>query len=242
MKIVIHPKYSAYQDFVHALPTTFETSGEPVFKKRNVVKRFLPSGFIVKRYKRPHLVQRLAYTFWRKSKAERAYLFAEKLQALGICTPQGIAYIEVYRHGLLNDAYFVSTACDDPSLLLLRDEAHYDTSLADALAAYLVELHEKGILHGDLNLSNILYRKEGDTVRFTLIDTNRSSFKVSLTREECLKNLMRLTHRRDLLRYVVERYACLRGWDSETSVARVLHLLDRFEHRNDLKRKWKKRH
>ena len=74
MKVVVHPKYQWASDFIASLPCRFSQEGEMLYQGRNLVKRFEWQGhtFIVKRYKRPKLIQRLAYTFWRKSKAERA--------------------------------------------------------------------------------------------------------------------------------------------------------------------------
>lgn len=244
MKIVIHPKYRAYGDFIAQIPVIFNQSGETVYRGRNVVKRFTVGSneWMVKRYKRPHLIQRIAYTFFKKSKAERAYLYAGRLLDAGIATPEGIAYIEEKHRGLLCDSYFVSTVCPDPAVypVLVKAEA-YDRELADALAAFFVQLHGKGILHGDPNLNNILYRKGdgGGGYLFSVIDTNRSVFKPRLTPRECLENLKRVTHRRDLLRHITAEYARLRGWDVQESVERVMEALDRFEKRNKMKRRLK---
>lgn len=239
MKTVIHPKYRAYGDFIKRIPGIFNRSGETVYQGRNVVKRFTVGGneWMVKRYKRPNIVQRIAYTFFKKSKAERAYLYAGRLLGAGIATPEGIAYIEEKRYGLLSDSYFVSTLCPDPAVypVLVQTEA-YGKELADALAAFFAQLHGKGILHGDPNLNNILYRKgNGGGYLFSVIDTNRSTFKSLLTPQECLNNLKRVTHRRDLLRHITAEYARLQGWDVPGSVEKVLEALDKFERKNKMK-------
>ena len=239
MKTVIHPKYRAYSDFIKRIPEIFDKSGETIHAGRNTVKCFACNGheWIVKRYKRPNIVQRIAYTFFKKSKAERAYLYAARLLEVGIATPEGIAYIEEKRRGLLSDSYFVSTLCPDPAVypVLVQTEA-YDKELADALAAFFAQLHGKGILHGDPNLNNILYRKgNGGGYLFSVIDTNRSTFKSLLTPQECLNNLKRVTHRRDLLRHITAEYARLRGWDVPGSVEKVLEALDKFERKNKMK-------
>lgn len=239
MKTVINPQYPAARDFISTLPLSFEEKGELLHQGRNTVKLFhTPSGDrVVKRYKRPNLIQRIAYTFFKKSKAERAYLYSHELLSRGIRTPEGIAYIEQKRGGLIDGCYFVSTACSDRSLLpVLVKVPDYDRQLADSLTAFLVELHTKGFLHGDLNLNNILYRKEPDgTFTFTVIDTNRSTFCHAPTPRQCLENLKRVTHRRDLLQYMVEKYAALRGWDIRQSVQQVMAALDKFERQRKLK-------
>ena len=65
-----------------------------------------------------------------------------------------------------------------------------------------------------------------------MIDTNRSHFCNGYPSDsECLKNMVRLTHRRDLYEDLVRRYALLRGWDADETARRSLALLTRFEHR-----------
>lgn len=239
MKVVIHPKYRAYGDFIAQIPEIFSESGETVYQKRNVVKRFTTGGneWMVKRYKRPHLIQRIVYTFFKKSKAERAYLYAEKLLAADIDTPEGIAYIEEKQYGLISDCYFISPSCPYPAVYqALANTDNYDKRLANALAAFFVQLHRKGILHGDPNLSNILYHQDdGDHFQFSVIDTNRSIFKAALPPRECLNNLKRVTHRRDLLQYITEQYARLREWNVQESVDSVMKALDKFEKRKKIK-------
>lgn len=240
MRIIITPEYQEFQEFFLTLPTRFNTEGTLLYQGRNVVKRFTcgPHTWIVKRYKKPNFIQRLAYSFWRKSKAERAFLYAERLLSLGIDTPQGIAYIECRRNGLLDASYFISTECNYPPLLpILVKQPVFDKRLAAATAAFFVSMHAKGFFHGDPNLSNILYHTdETGQLRFSVIDTNRSIFKAAPTQQECLENLKRVTHRRDLLQYITEEYAALRQWDVSQSVKQVTKALDKFEQRKRVKR------
>lgn len=233
MKIVIHPKHQSSGNFISQIPEIFETHGDTIYQGRNTVKRFIHSNieWIVKRYKRPNFFQRFAYTFFKKSKAERAYLFAQKLLERGINTPEGIAYIEDRKGGLIRDSYFVSTSCIDPPVYpALVNTRDYNRQLADSLAAFFVQLHDKGVLHGDPNLNNILYHKDNEgNFLFSVIDTNRSIFKIPLTKQQCLNNLKRITHRRDLLQYITEQYSIHRKWDIQASVKTVLKALEKFE-------------
>lgn len=239
MKVIVHPHYAALNTEIAQIPAGFALQGEVLHGGRNTVKRFSrpDTNWVVKHYKRPNLIQRIAYTFFKPSKAERAYRYAQILQERGIDTPDGIAYIELKSHGLLSDCYFISPECTDrPIFPELVETPDYDRTLADELATFFVEMHRKGILHGDLNLSNILYRKEADgKLHFTVIDTNRSQFKDSLSRHECLHNLMRVTHRRDLLDYIVRQYAALRGWEATACSAFVQKALEKFERRRALR-------
>ena len=237
MKIVIAEAYRPVENFLLSVPTLFRRDeGKLLYDQRNQVRRFEHKGlvFIAKRYKRVNPVQQIAYTFFRKTKAERAYHFAEIYRQRGVRTPREIAYMETYELGLFTTGYFISEESKGRDLSLeLRDAEHFDTELADAVVRHIAYMHSKGILHGDLNLSNFLYEQRPDgKYLFTMIDINRSQFTDGWpTDEECLKNLVRLVHRRDLYQYFISRYAELRGWPVEETVGTALHLLERFEHR-----------
>lgn len=240
MKIVIHPGFSHTSGFIRQLPQTFGQEGELLYDNRNKVKRYRVNGeeLVVKKYKQPNIIQRIVYTFFRKSKAERAYLFAAMLRKKGFDTPHEVAYIEQKKNGLFLNGYFVSQNCTYPPLSGLLRKRDFDKHPADGLAAYLAELHQKGVLHGDLNLTNILYHTDDKgNYRFTLIDTNRSKFK-SPTQQECLENLKRLTHNKALLRYVVMQYATIRGWPPRKCALEVFHHLLQFEHKLYRKRRF----
>jgi len=245
MKIIIHPEYQLAQHLIVQLPNMFATKGTIIYAGRNVVKSFDTQfgEWVVKRYKSPNIVQKIAYSFFRKSKAERAYIYADKLLALGINTPNAIAYIEEKKYKLFNYSYFISNVCKDAPLYpTLVETTNYNKELVGKLAAFFVEMHKKGFLHGDPNLDNILYRPIGENdFSFTVIDTNRSVFKTEISYEACLDNLKRITHRRGLLQEIVEEYAKLRNWDIQLSIKRVMTALDKFERRRQLKRiiKWK---
>ena len=243
--VIIHPRYRAALNTVLHLPDIFDTEGITLYRGRNVVKRFDTDRgtWVVKRYKRPNRVQRIAYTFFKKSKAERAYRYAWLMRERGIDTPEGIACILQKHNRLLQDSYFVATLCTyRPVFPELVPTEHHEQQLAHSLAAFLVHMHRQGVMHGDLNLNNILYTRLADGQwHFCVIDTNRSKFKDRLTRRECLNNLKRVTHRRDLLQYIVGQYAELRGWNAEQCTRHVLKALTRFEQHKKLRRMFRKK-
>ena len=66
--------------------------------------------------------------------------------------------------------------------------------ILDALASFLLRMHNNGILHNDLNISNILYGDDtGGQYRFQVIDTNRMTFNRTLSMRQRLDNLRRLS-------------------------------------------------
>ena len=237
---MVNDSYSHIATFINSIPSVFDTEGTLIYEERNVVKRFdAPDGtpLIVKRFKFPNPVQRFAYSFYRPSKARRAYEYALRLIELGIDTPTPIAYIEEKRNGLFTYGYFMSAENNNPDCRLLRNDPHFDNDrLARDLMAFIASLHEKGVLHGDTNLSNFLYEKRGDNYHFAVIDINRSKFvSPPPTQEQCLRNLVRITHIVSLLKYLVGIYAEIRGWDAEESTSKVMAMLHHFEQRRKAK-------
>ncbi|MDR0845505.1 MAG: lipopolysaccharide kinase InaA family protein, partial [Tannerella sp.] len=232
LKITIASEYQknkALQQFVEALPLVFEKEGALVYDKRNVIKCFSPdasgdilSNVIVKQYKRPNLIQRIVYSFFRRSKAERSFRNAAELRNRGIDTPREIAFLEQWSGGLFNYGYYVSDADYAPPIYdRLTAPPEFDRTMASDFAAFAVELHVKGILHHDLNSTNVLYHNCGDHFHFSVIDINRMRIFPAgkqPSRKDCLENLTRFTGQMDLFEYVLRCYAGKRGWDIESTV------------------------
>ena len=236
MRIVVAPAFQQHTAFISQIPRLMEQGQcEIVYDKRNLVARFRHEGltFMVKRFKRVNFVQQIVYSFFRATKCERAYRFAGQFLQRGIATPQPIAYLEDYRCGLFTTGYFVSEEVEGTEThLLLREVQQYPSQLAQAVAQQIVLMHSKGILHGDLNLSNFLCTEDTEGYHFMMIDTNRSKFCNGYPSDDaCMNNLVRLTHRRDLYEDLIRRYALLRGWDADCTVCKALSLLDHFENR-----------
>lgn len=234
-RIEINRSYEHLRDYIAALPKNFESSGDVLYKGRNEVRAMTaPDGteIVVKRFGRLSLLRRAIYSTLESTKARRAYDYGMRFRKLGADTPEPVACIEICEGGLLADAYFVSLKSDFKPLFGPLVEAEvFDRKLADKVARLMADLHSRGAMHGDPNLNNILYGKKDDGgLELQLIDTNRSRFSAGeLSLSSCLKNLMRVSHRRDLLRYVTEQYARIRGLDEDATVKKVMHYLERFE-------------
>lgn len=244
---MLHTDYAHLAAFIDNLPAVFDTEGELIYSMRNIVKRFVaPDGMplIVKRYKLPNFIQRFAYTFYRPSKARRAYEYAIRLLNMGIDTPAPIAYIEQKRHFMFSYGFFVSKENNSPSCkALLNDEFNDKQLLATDFMKFVAHLHSLGVMHGDTNLSNFLYEKRGDNYHFAVIDTNRSSFlQPPVSDEKCIGNLMRITHDIPLLRKLVGIYAEIRGWNPDETADKVVKSVHAFEQRTKFKHLFRIRH
>lgn len=200
MKITINPAIRHVQPFIERLPEVFPVSGEVLHEGRNQIRAFDIGGesLVVKRYKRPHLFNRVMYSFFRKNKARRAYEHALRLRGMGFDTPEPVAWSEYRKDGLIADTYFVSRRSElTPLPQTMKQFPAPDTlPVLEAFARFTVRLHEQGICHEDFNQTNILWEYDGTTgsYRFQLIDINRMRFHARPLRpDECMINLRRLS-------------------------------------------------
>ena len=224
MKIVINPAYSVLNSFISNIPAIFDQEGELVYTARNQLKHYSVEGYdiIVKRYKIPHLINRIAYTFIRPSKAKRAYEYALKLLQLGVDSPAPIAYIEQYKCGLLTHGYFISIYEKDYSVIReLMAGTQKNDLLVKELAHYIADLHSKGVLHLDMSPGNILYKKDKNHIKFTLIDINRMQFRRIVSKEERYKSFKRLSENESVLTEIAELYAVAANLNVTESVEKI---------------------
>lgn len=247
MRIQISPRFKASESFVRSLacPDFFDRNGETLHDGRNTLKRFHVNGmdFVVKRYGHLSIINRLIYGILRPSKAERAFRYAIRLRKLGIDTPEEVATVEIRHFGLLRESYFVAVGSD---LRPVRPVTELDTQLPevravlDALAGFLLRLHQAGVLHQDLNIGNILFGKDAQNrFRFQIIDTNRMKFCRRLTVRQRLDNLRRLSCPVPAYLYILDQYARLTRSDTTTVQLRGAVMRLFFEMRQRTKR-WTK--
>ena len=197
MHIHVNTASEHLRDFTERLPELFDREGEVLHAGRNTIKAFEAEGerLVVKRFKRPNLLRAVIYTFFRRSKARRSYEHAVRLRALGVDSPEPVAWSEYRRRGLLCDSYYVSRRSDYTPLsqTTARFPAAGTLPVLEAFARFAVQLHEKGIEHRDFNHGNILWdRTPAGAYRFQLIDINRMHFDDRpLSSRACMINLRR---------------------------------------------------
>jgi len=226
----IHSDYKEYADFIDSIPDIFSNEGITLYKDRNEVKLFEVKelSLVVKSFRIPHFINKIAYSFIRASKAERSYTNGLGIIERGVATPAPIAYIEMKKYGLLFNSFYISKKSlfnrELRELALSPDLPEAYAVLAD-FAVFSAELHDKGIFHKDFTPGNILFGKTGDQYGFELIDINRLKFcKVDL-KMGC-KNFSKLCINDDFYQFLAEKYALARGYDPEESVRLMLKYRD----------------
>jgi len=243
MKVIVHPNYKYLEDFIVKIPEMFDKEGDEVYSGRNIVKKFNQNGtnFYVKRYKKPLLIQRIIYTFFRPTKTSRAYDFAAEFRKRGIDTPHEVAYIEIFKNKLFNIGYFISLECTYHSMKEeISNNSEFNKALIDSMVDFLIDVHNKGIFHGDTNLSNIYFNKENGKYKFAFIDINRSKF-YDMNKKLRIENLTRLTHNLTLYTYIVRRYAQRMAWDETKTLMKAYENLYKLEQKTYLKKKLKEK-
>lgn len=239
----INPKYKELESFILDIPRRFEREGEVLEADRNVIKVLEVNGLRlnVKSYKIPNWVNRFAYAYIRKSKAERSFVYANRLVEKGIGTPDPVAYILYKNSWGITRSYYISLQVDfDYEFRDLKKKHPADMELIlREFTRFTYRLHRNSIYFLDHSPGNTLIKKEDDGYHFYLIDLNRMKFK-SIPPLVGLKNFYRLNADDGMIGIIADEYARLTGGDSgEMSV-----LLKKWTHEHDakvLKRKQKKR-
>ena len=246
MKIVINKQYSDIKEWVEQLPSNFDNLGEVVYQARNTLKKIeLPNGeeVVVKKYAVPIFINRIAYRFFRKSKAQRAYENAERLLAMGVDTPAPIFYITIYKQGLFYQGYFGSI--NNPTTNIMRefvDGVNSGEEVLKQFATFTKQLHDKNILHIDYSPGNIIYEKTDDgVVKFSLLDLNRMRFDKELSRKERLYNFRRMFRSKESLAILVGEYARLCGWEQDAAIKEAIEYSTQFWIKTNKRNEYKRR-
>ena len=194
----------------------FKTTGT-VFGdgQRNIIKLFTVDGAAIniKSFKIPNLINKIAYKYFRKSKARRSFEYATNLLEKGIGTPQPIAFFENYSWLGLKESYYVSEHLQVEltfrELVEIPDYPEHATILRQ-FTRFSFNLHEKGIEFLDHSPGNTLIKKVSEKqYEFFLVDLNRMNFHAEMDVNMRMKNLSRLTPKKEMIEIMSDEYAKL---------------------------------
>lgn len=169
---------------------------EVIYSGRNRLVAFEHDGrrYVAKMFSR-RIKNGLLYML-RESKAKKSFNNAKELLRRGISTPAPRAYYEC--RGLLNYLNEACYICDyEDSIPLCDAITGYGDLCLKAFAAFVATLHDRGILHYDLNNTNVRVTVGSDNeFHFSLIDLNRMKFHEpgeQIPLRECFDNLTRFS-------------------------------------------------
>ena len=214
------------EDFVLNIRENFKADVKVLYNQRNVIKLFKVNGkkYVVKSFKIPHLFNRIIYSFFRKSKAERSYINTKKLESLNIGTPSPVAYIEFYSSFLIKESFYISEYFEYDYTIKepLREIGFKNkTKVLEEFAIFSSKLHDNGILHLDYSAGNILIKEIKDKYIFKVVDVNRMIFK-PLNLNEKLKNFDMLWANNENMTIIAIQYAKSNNLDIEMVVKKAL--------------------
>lgn len=242
-KYILNSKYKNFEQDLLNIQNIFQDSSESIHKARNELKIIELNGIkcVVKSFKVPHLINRIAYTFFRDGKAKKSYLNAMKLIELDVNTPEPIGIIEFFSAGLLSESYFISVY--EPYEFTIREVFHHKVNdvenILKQFAQFSYEIHQKGVWHVDYSLGNILITKNQDLYKFSLVDINRMEFK-EIPHLEGLKNFNKFWAKDDKdLPIIAKEYAKLAQIDENNAIDIVLSEAKKLEAGVNLKRSLK---
>ncbi|CAM3502806.1 Kdo domain containing protein [Flavobacterium chungbukense] len=203
----------------------FKSSGE-LFGNgdRNKIKLFKLDGktINIKSFKVPNLINKIAYKYFRKSKARRSFEYATILLEKGIGTPAPLAFLENFNFLGLKDSYYVSehlvTELTYRELVEIPDFVEHDRILRQ-FTKFCFDLHEKGVEFLDHSPGNTLIKKiDENNYAFFLVDLNRMNFHNQMSFEQRMNNFRRLTPKKEMIAVMSNEYSKFYTEKNETEI------------------------
>jgi hypothetical protein len=157
----------------------------------------------------PNAINKIAYRFFRKSKAERSYSYACQLTNLGIGTPQPVAFYEFESVLFFGKSFYIShhQNCDFTfrELTFNFNIPNHETILR-AFTRFTFKLHENNVNFLDHSPGNTLIDINQGDYKFYLVDLNRMNFEI-MSFQERLRNFSKLTTHRNMVEVMSDEYA-----------------------------------
>lgn len=238
-------KYKAiekqYIALLKNIQTTFNKAENQIWNKRNKIKilYFEEQEITVKLFKIPHIINKLAYTFVRASKAARSYENSLRIKAF---VPLPIGYVEYKKFGLIHDSYFLSEHYSYDFTIrepLTQTGFPNKETILKQFAHFTYKLHEARVEHLDYSPGNILIKEiSKDHYEFKVIDVNRMKFK-QLTMQERLENFSKLWADDEDLHIIISAYTHINDWNREKAIDIALKASQQHKEKINFKKKLK---
>lgn len=245
MKVVFSEPYLPLGAEITALVALFDQKGRTLYEGRNTIKAFELSGrkINIKAFKKPNWINKIAYRYFRMSKARRSFEHARRLQDLGIGTPEPAGCLEE-RSFLFGRSYYVSEHLEYDWIfkdLIDHKDIPEHQEILRQFVAFTHQLHEKGVVFLDHSPGNTLIVKQGPgRYAFYLVDLNRMKFGRKLDTRARMRNFSRLTSDKTLVAQMSRAYAGITGQPESAVFTAMWSATRRFQKRFHRKRKWKR--
>ncbi len=230
LKVIVAKPYKESE--IINLIDSFDHKGDTFYAKRNTIKVFKieDKEWNVKSFKVPHLINKFAYKYVRKSKAQRSFEYANYLINNDILTPNPIGYVLEYSLVGLGKSFYISENLqyDLTFRELIHDKNYHERAIIlNQFTEFTFKLHEKGIHFLDHSPGNtLIVKRENKKYDFYLIDLNRMKFG-TMNFETRIQNFANLTLTDDMIVIIGKKYAELIDKDIQfvqQEIARVAHI------------------
>ena len=227
MKIVVAGSYK--KELVQNILKTIHKKGKTIYVGRNTLKSMAVADekWTVKIFKIPHLINKIAYRFFRKSKARRSFEYANKLLDMGVLTPKPIAYAEHTEGVFLLDSFYISKALKyDLTFRELITNLKYPDriNILQQFTDFTYNLQVSGIHFIDHSPGNTLIIKEkNNRYKFYLVDLNRMHFG-HLNYMQRIENFSKLSLTDEMIEIMAVKYAAIANKDFEEVYAEMINV------------------
>ena len=248
MKKIFNPDFIPVKNEILHCIINFDSTGENLsLGQRNTIKLFHLESFIlnVKSFKKPNFINQIAYGFFRKSKAQRSFEYATTLTKLGIGTPTPIAYFENSPVLGLTTSFY---ACEHlENVFEFREVIENENfknreELIRQFTRFTISMQDKGVEFLDHSPGNTLIRaNENGSYSFYLVDLNRMNFHEKLDFNTRMKNLSKITHKKEMVVTMSNEYACITGENENLVFESLWKLTETFQYKYYRKKRLKKK-
>lgn len=243
MKYEVNNDSGIGKEQIKDLIRCFSSTGSSLHKGRNEIKvlKINDEKLNIKSFRVPNFINKIAYRFFRKSKAQRSYEYANILLQKGINTPFPIAYAENKNNLEFLQSYYISRHLETDLTyrdLVNKPDFPQHEKILRAFTRFTFELHEKGIEFLDHSPGNTLIKLNNGNYQFYLVDLNRMNFaKMSLERR--MKNFSRLTPKKSMVRVMANEYSNLIDRSEDEVFEKMWFFTDKFQKKFHRKKKLK---
>ncbi len=235
-----------YKNDVDRILADLDSVGERVGNgDRNLVKKVIVQGrhLNIKSFKRPNLINKVVYRYFRKSKARRSFENAHFLMRNGFHTPVPIAYIEQYDVAGLGRSYYISEQLEDYFTLqpvVYDPEFRRKEYFLKEYTRLIFSLHQLNVEIIDNSAGNFLIKEENGNTAIYLVDLNRMNFHKKGDNDWKLKNFWKMPADHFTTDVISKEYARLSGLKYEDVYAALIAAAAEFEAGRAKKRQLKK--
>ena len=243
---IIHDRFKSNEAFLDDVITNYDTKGEDFGNQdRNSLKLFKLNNLMlnVKSFRIPNIINQIAYRFFRKSKAQRSFEYAQQLQNLKIGTPQPVAFYEYKTPFLFKKSFYISQHLEcDLTYRELTTDFDYPNheEILRAFTRFTYNLHEKQVHFLDHSPGNTLIKKIDSNYQFFLVDLNRMEFK-PLDFETRIRNFSKLTIHKSMIEIMSNEYAKCSGYEYEKVFNLMWKETEAFQEKYHRKKRLKKK-